>query len=106
MKSLLFIIVAVVICFSAYAATDVRNGVWSAELQGDDTSDLTVFHGKDRHQSVMSFDEPLSHFTGLSKSDLTSSAANVQFELRRPAGTIAFEGRVANGTGAGGGEPT
>jgi hypothetical protein len=101
MKSLLVLILAFAICFSAYASTDVRNGVWTAELQGDDRIDLTVFHGKEQHRSIMSFDEPLSHFVGLSKADLTSSAANVQFELRRPAGTIAFEGRVANGTGAG-----
>jgi hypothetical protein len=51
--------------------------------------------------NTMGFDDALSAYTGLTKADLLSSAANVQFELRRPAGVIAFEGRVANGTGAG-----
>jgi len=100
MKSILIVIVAVAVCFSAYAASDVRNGVWTAELQGDKL-DMTIFHGKEGRKSIMGFDEPLGTFTGLSKTDLTSSAANVQFELRRPAGTFAFEGRVANGTGVG-----
>ncbi|HKO00844.1 MAG TPA: hypothetical protein VJ032_04065, partial [Thermoanaerobaculia bacterium] len=103
MKSLLIIVIAVITCFAAYAGTDVRAGVWTAELQ-DDHLEMTVFHGQNVRgsmSSMMGFDEPLSSFAALSKSDLTSPAANVHFELRRPAGTIAFEGRVANGSGAG-----
>ena len=103
MKSLLIIVIAVITCFAAYAGTDVRAGVWTAELQ-DDHLEMTVFHGQNVRggmSSTIGFDEPLSSFAALSKSDLTSPAANVHFELRRPAGTIAFEGRVANGSGAG-----
>lgn len=104
MKSLLFVILAVAVCFSLYAASDLRSGVWTADLQ-DDRLQMTLFRGKDsgaRHiRNLIGFDEPLASFAGLSKTDLTSSAANVQFELRRAAGTISFEGRVANGTGAG-----
>jgi len=103
MKSLLMVLIAVITCFVAYATTDVRAGVWTAELQ-DDHLEMTVFHGQNVRggmSSTMGLDEPLSSFAALSKSDLTSQAANVQFELRRPAGTILFEGRVANGTGAG-----
>src|SRR6266852_2591465 len=98
MKSLLFVIFAIAICFSVYAASDSRSGVWTAELQ-DDHLQMTLFRGKntaDRGfgvRNLMGFDEALGSFAGLSKSDLTSSAANVQFELRRAAGTIAFEGR-------------
>jgi len=99
MKILLFITIAVAICFSAYAATDSRAGVWTADLV-DDKLQMTLFSGE-RRGNMTGFDEPLSAYTGLSKADLLSSAANVQFELRRPAGVIAFEGRVANGTGAG-----
>ena len=107
MKTLLFIILAIAVCFSAYANTEPRSGVWTAELQ-DDRVQMTLFRGSQSSEhrgmgwnNIMGFDEPLAHFAGLSKNDLQSSAANVQFELRRPAGVIAFEGRVANGTGAG-----
>src|SRR6266852_3925884 len=107
MKILLLALIAVAVCFTAYAATDSRNGVWTAELQGD-TVQMTLFRGResgDRHgmgfNNTMGFDDPLSAYAGLSKADLLSPAANVQFELRRAAGVIAFEGRVANGTGAG-----
>jgi hypothetical protein len=105
MKCLLVIIVAVAACFSAYAESDVRSGVWTAELQSDQL-DMTIFHGRYddrsyRMQSISGFEEPLGSFAGLSKADLAGSGANVKFELQRPAGTIAFEGRVANGTGAG-----
>jgi hypothetical protein len=106
MKSLLFVILAVATCFSVYAASDSRSGVWTAELQ-DDHLQMTLFRGRSTTGrgfgvgNLMGFDEALGSFAGLSKADLNSSAANVQFELRRAAGTIAFEGRVANGTGAG-----
>lgn len=107
MRCALIIIAAIAVCFSAYASSDVRSGVWTAELQNDQL-EMTIFHGKktvgDRNwgnQSIMGFEEPLASFTGLTKADMTSSGANVKFELPRAAGTIAFEGRVANGTGAG-----
>src|SRR6266581_9308357 len=108
MKILLFVAIAIAICFTVYAATDSRAGVWTAELY-DDKVQMTLFRGREsggeRHgmgfNNAMGFDDALSAYSGLSKADLLSSAANVQFELRRPAGVIAFEGRVANGTGAG-----
>jgi len=104
MKCFLFVAIAVVVCFTAYGETDSRSGVWTAELQNDHLQ-MTLFRGKEmgvrQMGNLMGFDEPLGSFSGLSLADLNSSAANVQFELRRAAGTIAFEGRVANGTGAG-----
>jgi len=100
MKILLFITIAIAICFSVYATTDSRTGVWTAELY-DDKVQMTLFRGERHNHNLMGFDEPLSAYSGLTKADLLSAAANVQFELRRPAGVIAFEGRVANGTGAG-----
>jgi len=109
MKTLLFVIIAVAICFSVYAASDARSGVWTADLR-DDRLQMTLFRGKEGSErrgmgfgwnNIMGFDDALASYSGLSKADLLSPAANVQFELRRPAGVIAFEGRVANGTGAG-----
>ena len=106
MRCFLFAFAALALCVSAYAASDVRNGVWTAELQNDQL-EMTIFHGQQRAgihggmQSIMGLEEPLSSFTGLKKEDVSSSGANLQFELRRAAGTCAFEGRMASGTGAG-----
>lgn len=108
MKCLLILIAAIAVCFSAYAAADPRSGVWTAELQKNDDLEMTIFHGNENErgighgmQSINGFREPLASFSGLSKADLNGSGANVKFELRRPAGTIAFEGRVADGSGVG-----
>ena len=84
----------------AFASSDVRHGVWAANVEGD-RLEMTLFHGKDNLRSTMGFDDPIAVYSGLSKADLMSGGANVQFELRRAAGTIAFEGRVGSGTGAG-----
>ncbi|HEY6844137.1 MAG TPA: hypothetical protein VI391_08220 [Thermoanaerobaculia bacterium] len=98
MKYLTF--VCLLFSLRAFANSDVRNGVWAANVEGD-RLEMTVFHGKDNFRSTQGFDEPVAAFSGLSKDDLMSSGANVNFELRRAAGTIAFEGRVGSGTGAG-----
>ena len=101
MRCFLFAFAALALCFSAFASSDVRSGVWAGEMQNDQF-EITIFHGHaNRQESIMGIDEPLASFTNLSREDVNSSGANVQFELRRPAGTFAFEGRVANGTGAG-----
>src|ERR1051325_6426419 len=90
----------------AFASSEVRNGVWAANVDGDRV-EMTLFHGKSNGRvgqgfnSTMGFDEAISGFSGLSKADLNGTGANVSFELRRAAGTIAFEGRVGSGNGAG-----
>ena len=110
MKCTLFILCAVAVCFTAYAATgDTRSGVWTASLREDDPStlEISIFQGKrwgSEHRNwnnIMGFDVPLAEATGLAASDIGASAANVQFALVRPAGTIRFEGRFAEGNGAG-----
>lgn len=97
MKTLL-VLVAVVTCFSAYATTEPRGGAWAADVDGESLQ-LTLFR-RDRGGTT-GFREPLSAFTGLTKADATAGAANVTFELRRPAGTITFDGRFSEGEGAG-----
>lgn len=113
MKTTLLILLAVAICFSVYAASDSRNGVWTAELNaGGSTLQMTLFRGN--HESgphnrgmgrgmnnVMGFELSLASLTGLTSADIKSSAANVQFTMTRPAGAISFEGRFADGNGAG-----
>jgi len=110
MKCPLLILCAIAICFTAYAATtDLRSGVWTASLREDDPSTLEVslFQGKNKsrlwrgYNNIMGFEAPLAGMTGLAASDVNSSAANVQFALIRPAGTIRFEGRFSDGNGAG-----
>jgi hypothetical protein len=49
----------------------------------------------------MGFELSLASLTGLTAADIKSTAANVQFTMSKPAGTISFEGRFANGNGAG-----
>jgi hypothetical protein len=110
MKCTLFILCAVAICFTAYAATnDLRTGVWTASLREDDPASLEIslFQGRNTrnewrgYNNIMGFDVPIADVTGLAASDIGATAANVQFALVRPAGTIRFEGRFAEGNGAG-----
>jgi len=110
MKCTLFILCAVAVCFTAYAATnDFRSGVWTASLDTDDPGSLEIsmFQGKRDNRewrgynNMMGFDVPLASITGLAASDINASAANVQFSIVRAAGTIRFEGRFSDGNGAG-----
>src|SRR5450755_427279 len=105
MKTALLILLAAAICFSVYAASDSRNGVWTAELNTDGaTLQMTLFRGN--HEShlgmgrgmnnAMGFELSLASLTGLTAADVKSSAANVQFTMTRPAGAISFEGRFAD----------
>lgn len=110
MKTALLILLAVAVCFSVYAASDSRNGVWTAELNTAGTTlQMTLFRGNQdtlgrKHRGMnhtKGFELSLASLTGLAAADIKSTAANVQFSLTRPAGTISFEGRFANGNGAG-----
>jgi hypothetical protein len=110
MKCSLLVLCAIAVCFTAYSATtDLRSGVWTASLRENDPSTLEVslFQGKNKshlwrgYNNIMGFDAPLAAVTGLAASDVNSAAANVQFALIRPAGTIGFEGRFSDGNGAG-----
>jgi len=51
--------------------------------------------------NVMGFELSLASLTGLTTAEIKSTAANVQFTMSRPAGAIRFEGRFADGNGAG-----
>jgi len=113
MKTAILILLAIATCFTVYAATDSRSGVWTAELNTDGTTlQMTVFrgnhesrtgnhHGWNNWNNTMGFELSLASLTGLSIADIKSTAANVQFTMTRPAGTMSFEGRFANGNGAG-----
>lgn len=107
MKILILILCAVAICFGAFAATSTHSGVWTAELQ-DDKLQVTIFHHERdaadygrNFDDRMGFDIPLSEVAGLARGDVTSEAANVKFMIAREAGSISFDGRFSNGSGAG-----
>src|SRR5581483_4491018 len=102
MKTALIGILCFLTCIAAAAAEEEGSGAWAAELDGGQLQ-ITLFGGGRRGPTSRTFvfDEPLARVSGLSKLDLTTSGANVQFRLRRAAGTIVFEGRVAGGAGAG-----
>jgi hypothetical protein len=110
MKTAFLILLAVAVCFSVYAASDSRSGVWTAELNTDGSAlQVTIFRGN--HDSdhafgrgmnnVMGFELSLGSLTGLTSADIKSTAANVQFSMSRPAGKISFEGRFSDSNGAG-----
>ena len=105
MKTLL-LLVAVIACFSLYAAGEPNTGAWTAELDGG-VLQVTIFQrdgtrdGRRFVNNTMAFSEPVTDFANLAASDLNANGSNVQFELRRAAGTIAFDGRFSNGEGAG-----
>jgi hypothetical protein len=103
MKTILLILAAVVICFTAYAATDARDGVWTAEVDGD-TLHVSLFRNRDKDNrwggNMFGFQLPLASVT-LTPAQANATASDVKFTLTRSAGTIAFDGHFAEGKGAG-----
>ena len=105
MKTLILILCAVAICFGAYAATNAHTGVWTAELK-DDHLQVTIFQSNQDDRSRnndnrMGFDVPLTELAGTTRGEVTSEASNVKFLLKREAGTLTFDGRFSEGSGAG-----
>jgi hypothetical protein len=102
MKGLVFVLVALLLAFAAYAATathDVRSGVWTAEVLDEGKLNMSVFTARsDMHwgNNISGFTLPLARFEGLSTADGPS-----KFVLHAPAGTIAFEGHFDALKGAG-----
>lgn len=82
------------------AATVTTRGSWTASLAEKSSNELyirTMHHRSNNGQTL-----PLSEIGNLSLSQIRSSAQTpVNFELRREAGTIAFEGVFKDGDGAG-----
>lgn len=84
------------------ALQETISGDWTAKVKQTDRGKvlwLSLNHGSEgrRHRSQMSSDFPLQDFTGLN----TNASANVQFTLRREAGTVFFDGLFKDGRGVG-----
>lgn len=107
MKTLLLLLCAIAICFSVYAASDPRSGVWTAEVR-DDQLQMTIFQGNnfsDRFghgwNNTMGFQVPVAALNGITRELAMADASNVNFELARPSGVVSFDGRFSEGNGAG-----
>lgn len=94
---------ALILLSTSLVAADLRTGLWSAQLDGDKLHvNLVRPPQHDGYgQNNIGTSIRLAALTGLTISDVHAPAANVQFALHAPAGTVAFEGRFANGLGAG-----
>ena len=95
---------ALVLLTTPLLASDLRTGLWSAQLDGD-ALHINLVRPSQQHdgygENNIGTKIRLELLTGLAAADIQASAANVQFALQAPAGTIAFEGRFSNGLGAG-----
>jgi hypothetical protein len=104
MKTLVLIILAAVIAFSAYsAATDVRTGVWTADIR-ESRVQLSIFpgrsemktYGRGNYYNIIGFAVPLAKLVGLTPDD-----GDTKFTWRSAAGTIDFDGHFKDLQGAG-----
>jgi len=68
MKGLVFVLVALLLAFAAYAATathDVRSGVWTAEVLDEGKLNMSVFTGRSDSRwgnNISGFTLPLARF--------------------------------------------
>src|SRR5687768_4947359 len=92
-------IVFAVFAFAAPAIAEVR-GSWTA---GPSEKDQNKLHfNMQRRNSNMGQTMLVSAFTGLNGAQINAAVQTpVQFELRREAGTLAFDGVCKEGLGAG-----
>ena len=84
MRSFLLTLLAILVAFAAFAASEIRSGVWTAELDSDGLS-ITIFQGRHRHGpgfgNMMSLTVQLPRLTGLSADAVTGGGADVKFAL-------------------------
>lgn len=90
-----------VVSLFASAALAAIDGAWTASVdeKRPDRLYFSITRGRS-HQSGNTM--PVAAFTGLAASQVGAAAMTpVQFQLRREAGTVSFEGTFRNGKGAG-----
>ncbi|HEX3109543.1 MAG TPA: hypothetical protein VHU41_10650 [Thermoanaerobaculia bacterium] len=102
MKGLVFVVIALLLAFAAFAATsghDARSGVWTAEIYDGTKVNLSIFTGRSENHwgnNMSGVTLALPQLQGLTTADGPS-----KFTLRAPAGTIAFDGSFDALKGAG-----
>jgi len=93
MKGLVFVVIALLLAFAAFAATsghDARSGVWTAEIYDGTKVNLSIFTGRSENHwgnNMSGVTLALPQLEGLTTADGPS-----KFTLHQPAGTIAFDG--------------
>lgn len=101
MRTLVIALIATLLGFAAFAATqDVRTGVWTADIR-DGRVEMSVFPNRPpekQHYSgnIIGFTVPLARLSGLTGAD-----GETKFSLRSAAGSIELEGHFHNAQGAG-----
>jgi hypothetical protein len=100
MRTLLLTAAVVLTAFAALAASELRSGVWTAEMDRDGLN-ITLFQGRRHNSNMMSLTIEVPKLSGLSPEAIASGGAEVKFALVRAAGVFAFDGHFANGKGAG-----
>jgi uncharacterized protein YnzC (UPF0291/DUF896 family) len=100
MRTLLLTAAVVLAAFAALAASELRSGVWTAELDRDGLN-ITLFQGRKHGNNMMSLTIEVPKFSGLTSEAIASGGAEVKFALVRAAGVFSFDGHFANGKGAG-----
>ena len=100
MRTLLITAAVVLAAFAALAASELRSGVWTAELDRDGLN-ITLFQGRKHNSNMMSLTIEVPRLTGLSSEAIASGGAEVKFALVRAAGVFSFDGHFARGKGAG-----
>jgi len=106
MKTLVLILAAVVIGFAAFAAsTDVKTGVWTADVKESHVVQMSVFPGRSEAVerrwnnfggNIIGFQVPMAKLVGLTGAD-----GDTKFTYRAAAGTIDFDGHFKDNQGAG-----
>jgi hypothetical protein len=95
------LLLSLVTCLVATAATAAISGAWTANFEPKD-NDRVYFNLTRGPGHAEGTTYRLRDFTGLTAEQVQAAArTDVRFELRREAGTVAFEGSFRDGRGAG-----
>lgn len=98
LQTALLLAIAILLSLPAHAAVDAA---WTATADKTNPSRLHVNISRNRnHQIGTTFD--LARFSGLTPAQVSATTTTpVQFEMRREAGTVTFDGTFRSGHGAG-----
>lgn len=96
---------------SGFVASGDPGGRWEGDLsetrcghrgsEGDLCLRITLQRGSSAHRTTWHLDIPVDRLDGLSARSSDYSKEDVHFELKRPAGTLSFEGGFDGGFGTG-----
>lgn len=101
MKRTLTLTLAVFLIAATASAAELA-GTWSAQIDDEKPGKLYVNMSREKVFNNFGSTFAISSFTGLTTAQINAATQTpVQFELRREAGTLSYEGVFRNGKGAG-----